>query len=371
MKCSATIKIKISPCKELNNLSDSFRQACQYASDYAFEHKVKHKFDLHKHIYYGLRSKFNLKAQFSVNAIAKGFEAYKSCGKKIIFKSCPVRFDRRTFSFSEHKVRLTLSKDRQDFPINVPMYYLKYLDWKYQTADLIKDRKNRYFLHITFSRDININGCRTQVVGVDVGVNNLAVTSDGKIFSGHKTKIMQFQYLRKKLQAKGTKSAKRLLKQSSGRQKRYMAWVNHNISKEIVADADSIVLEDLNGIRNSRNKHMGKRLNRWLNSWSFYQLQSFIKYKSERVGKVVQFVSPYMTSQTCSNCGKIGSRYFDSFVCNHCGFSSQSDFNASFNLRRLYVTQPNISTNDASVLVDVRDNQLFSKAKSPHTLVVG
>jgi transposase len=83
-------------------------------------------------------------------------------------------------------------------------------------------------------------------------------------------------------------------------------------------------------------------------------------------GKRVIFVNPYMTSQTCSNCGKFGSRYFDSFFCSHCGFSSQSDFNASCNLRRLSVTKPNISAADTKgqliTAVDVRDNQ--SKAKS-------
>src|SRR3989304_8526519 len=98
-----------------------------------------------------------------------------------------------------------------------------------------------------------------------------------------------------------------------------MAWVNHNISKDIVASADTIVLENLKGIRKQRK---GKRFNRWLNSWSFFQLQSFIKYKAEREGKAIVFVSPYMTSQTCSNCLKIGSRYFDFFTCLHCNFSS-------------------------------------------------
>ena len=63
-------------------------------------------------------------------------------------------------------------------------------------------------------------------------------------------------------------------------------------------------------------------------------------------GKGVIFVNPYMTSQTCSNCGKIGSRYFDNFFCSHCGFSSQSDFNASCNLRRLPVTKPNVSDDE-------------------------
>lgn len=342
-----TIKVKISEHPQLTELFDTYLQACQYASNKAFEHQVKHKFDLHNLIYYDMRKRFKLKSQFVVNAIARGYESFKSCEKQVIFKSVPIRYDRRTFSFKTDCVRLTVNKGRIDVPINIASYYSKYLAWNYQTADLVKDGKGRFFLHITFSKDIPINDKVTRnnsVVGVDVGVNNLAVTSDGKVFKGHKTKIMQHRYLRRKLQRKGTKSAKRLLKKVSGKQKRFMRWINHNVSKEIVTDADAVVLEDLKGIRKSRNKHKGKRLNRWLNSWSFYQLQEFITYKAEMQGKLVKKVNPYMTSQTCSNCQKVGSRYSSSFVCLHCGFTSDSDFNASCNLRRVLITHPNDSS---------------------------
>ena len=336
-----TIKVKISEQPQFVELYDKFLKACQYATDKAFEHKIKHKFALHKLIYYDMRKKFQLKSQFCINAIARGFEAFKSCEDKVVFKSVPLRYDRRTFTFKPNSIRLTINDGRIDVPIHIADYYIKYLAWTYQTADLVRDRQNRYFLHITFSKDIIINKVtRNNVVGVDVGVNNLAVTSDGKVFSGYKTKIMQYQYLRRKLQRKGTKSAKRLLKKVSGRQKRFMRHINHNISKNIVADADIIVLEDLKGIRKSRNKYKGKRLNRWLNSWSFFQLQEFITYKAEMQGKVVKKVNPYMTSQTCSRCGKVGSRYSSSFVCLHCGFASDSDFNASCNLRRHLITMP-------------------------------
>ncbi|KKN58806.1 hypothetical protein LCGC14_0548120 [marine sediment metagenome] len=350
MKLVATIKVKIKHNKELLDMSNTFLQAVQYSIDKGFEAKVSNRFKLHHLVYKDLRQW--LPADFSCEAIAKASENLKAVKlkKKPIMKSCPISFNRNLFTFSFDKVRIATftPRQRKNIAINIPEYYWKYLDWRYQTLEIIKDRKGRLFFHITFSRDVNTTtSCRNEkIVGVDVGVNNLAVTSDGEVFSGYKTKIMQYQYLRKKLQRKGTKSAKRKLKAISGRQKRYMRGVNHIISKEIVASANTIVLENLKGIRKSRNKYSGKRLNRWLNSWSFYQLQGFIKYKAEREGKRVIFVSPYMTSQTCSNCLKIGSRYFDSFFCSHCGFSSQSDFNASCNLRRLHVTKPNVSNGE-------------------------
>ena len=347
MKTIATIKIKVFLNKHLIDMSHTFLKAVQYAIDKGFKAKVSNRFKLHYLVYKDLRKW--LPANFACEAITKASENLKSTKlkKKPIMKSCPISFNRNLFTFSFEKVRLAtfIKGKRQDFQINIPEYYWKYLDWRYQTLEIIKDRKGRMFFHITFSRDVNtpISCCGDRILGVDVGINNLAVTSEGVFFKTPKTQIRKFHYLRKRLQGKGTKSAKRLLRKLSGRQKRFMRHYNHIVSKSIVRNADTIVMENLKGIRKISK---GKRFNRWLNNWSFYQLQSFIKYKAEREGKAVQFIKPYLTSQTCSNCLELGSRYFDSFFCLHCGFSSQSDLNASYNLRRLHVTKPYISNNE-------------------------
>lgn len=383
MKLVSTIKLKIKNNDELFDMSSRFTKAIQYAIDEGFKAKVSNRFKLHHLVYKNIRKKFNLPADFTIEVIGKASANLKSTKFKVkpIINKANISFNRKLFTFCFDKVRIATFKPRQriDIPIYIPEYYWKYLDWRYQTLEMIKDRKGRLFFHITFSREVRRHSeqsaktventplsCGDKILGVDLGVNNLAVTSDGKVFTGYKTKIKQFQNLRRKLQAKGTKSAKRKLKRISGRQKRYMAWVNHNISKQIVGSADVIVLEDLKGIRKTRNKYMGKRLNRWFNSWSFYQLQSFIKYKASYDGKKVIFVNPYMTSQICSNCGKIGSRYFDFFSCLHCDFSSQSDFNASCNLRRLIVAQPIVSDDDSKANIGI---ELESRDKHTNLVV--
>jgi len=137
------------------------------------------------------------------------------------------------------------------------------------------------------------------------------------------------------------------LKKISGRETRYMRWVNHNISKSIVTNFNGgkIVMEDLKGIRKQRR---GKRMNYWISNWSFFQLQSFIQYKAERKGIVVDRVKPNYTSQICHRCGLLGSRLSGCFSCSHCGISSYSaDLNAARNLshpmlgeRQAVVTRP-------------------------------
>lgn len=351
MKLVATIKINVRKNQELVDMSNKFRKSLQYVIDKGFENKITNKFKLRSFVYKDLRQW--LPANFACEVIMKAFVLLKSVKfkKRPIIKNCPISFNRRLFTFSFNKVRLATFTPRQrmNIPIEIPEYYWKYLDWRYQYLQILMDKKDRMFFHILFSRDVNTptSCCSDKILGVDIGINNLAVTSDGKVFKGHKTKIMQCEYLRRRLQRKGTKSARRKLKAISGSQKRYMRWVNHNVSKTIVKSADCIVMENLKGIKKMRNKYMGKRLNRWFSSWSIYQLQWFIKYKAEFEGKRIIFTNPYLTSQTCSNCFEIGSRYLNSFVCSHCGFTCDADLNASYNLRRLSVTQPNVSCNDA------------------------
>lgn len=81
-------------------------------------------------------------------------------------------------------------------------------------------------------------------------------------------------------------------------------------------------------------------------------MQNFIQYKFEMIGVEVVKVKPNYTSQICSNCGELGSRKGSSFVC-HCGFSLNSDLNASRNLaspmlekRQVLVTEPYIETDE-------------------------
>src|SRR5258708_19468644 len=77
-------------------------------------------------------------------------------------------------------------------------------------------------------------------MGVERGISNIATTSTGYGAAGrglnrHRKRQLD---LRKKLQAKGTKSAKRLLKKRSRKEARHTAGVNHIVSKTIVTTAE-------------------------------------------------------------------------------------------------------------------------------------
>ena len=89
-------------------------------------------------------------------------------------------------------------------------------------------------------------------------------------------------------------------------------------------------VENLTGIRERTNsKPRNKTERRRSNSWSFYQLRSFLEYKGIQTGVEVIAVPPAWTSQTCHQCLHIGLRSEKVFKCGNCGWHGDADLNAA------------------------------------------
>ncbi len=197
-------------------------------------------------------------------------------------------------------------------------------------------------------------------LGVDLGVKNIAVDSDGDIHSGNHINNVRCRHrrLRAKLQAKGTRSAKRKLKKLSGQERRFAKDTNHRISKQLVAKAKdtkrAIALEDLSGI--CQRVTVRRRQRATLHSWAFFQLRSFVEYKARRAGVPVILVDPKNTSRTCPECGCVDKRNRPSqstFSCVACGFSGLADHIAAVNIsRRAVVNQPIVAGVEAKAAFD-------------------
>jgi len=180
------------------------------------------------------------------------------------------------------------------------------------------------------------------VLGIDRGCINIAVCSNNQFFnSKHLRNIKgKYRHLRKKLQAKGTRSAKRLLKKLSGRENRFVKDTNHCISKQIVAlPFDTFVLEKLEV---SSQTGKGKAFNTRIANWSWYQLEQFLIYKALLKGKKIEYVDARYTSQKCSVCGYVyrgnrSKKNSSDFHCRRCGFRCHADLNASRNIKNNYI----------------------------------
>lgn len=133
-------------------------------------------------------------------------------------------------------------------------------------------------------------------IGVDLGIVNIATTSDGTILSGRRLERYRkrMRHNVAKLQAKHTKSAERRLKALRRREGRFATDTDHVISKTIVTTAErtsrGIALEDLRGIRQRVTAKKDQRYQ--LHSWAFARLGDFVEYKARRAGVAVVHVDP-------------------------------------------------------------------------------
>lgn len=261
-----------------------------------------------------------------------------------------VRYDRRAFSVSTKSGARVLTLATVNGRIKANLNFPKWCEAQtsltsasHTDIKLIQltfdKKKKQFFANVVVEITAPEAGAGKKTIGLDRGLINIIATSEGVVYDAKKVRKNQRKhlFLRKRLSAKGTRSAKRLLKAISGRERRFSRDVNHCISKELATDmymsVAIYVIEDLKGIR--RNKKKGKKLNKLLSSWSFYELETFLTYKCEALGIKVVKVDPRYTSQTCNVCGFVhrDNRNKQSFVCLKCGNRDHADVNAAKNIR--------------------------------------
>jgi IS605 OrfB family transposase len=261
-----------------------------------------------------------------------------------------LRYDKRTMTLRGYQLTLSCIGPRAKTSLAVPEYFREIFEtWDFKGATLTYQRhKRQMWIQLVFEGPTPEKQAPGETQGIDRGLYHLAVTSDEHTFSNAEVRSVQRKYLynRRTLQAKGTRSAKRRLKAMAGREQRFSRDVNHRVTKQLATQPDvtTFVLEDLSGIRNKRR---GKKMNKWLGSWSFHQFENFLAYKADALGKEVVFVDARYTSQKCSQCGHIykGNRQHSRFHCVRCGFHSHADVNAAINIRDTYL----LSTTERSV----------------------
>jgi IS605 OrfB family transposase len=313
--------------------------------------------ELHKRTYYPLRAQHpDLPAQLVCASRVKATEAVKSAldrrhkGRKTRTprtRICPIRYDARSYwvKWETMTCSLASTNGRVELPFVIPAYATKYIGGKVCSADLCY-RKGRYTLHVVVNIPDPDIAFSKEVIGVDLGLNRPAVTSNKHFLGERRWKEQERRLfrLKRKLQAKGTKSAKRHLKKLSGKLLRQRKDHDHVLSKRIVQHAtpgSTIVIENLTNIRARAKMRKHTETQRRLHSWSFAQFQSFLTYKAQERGSVVEKIDPRHTSQTCSRCGyqaRNNRRSQSLFLCRKCGYCLNADLNAAQNIREKHLS---------------------------------
>jgi IS605 OrfB family transposase len=325
--------------KKLLRSMHGFNEACNWISQFAFSNAIFSKVKLQKAIYYELREKFNLPAQFAIRAISRVADSYK-VDKKVqhsFKKTSSVEYDQRILNWKKLDTISILSLDGR---LIVPIVFGSYAKL---TERVIRNSAKLIYKNKEFYLQAAVEVPEAQLVsaqdflGVDLGIVNLATTSEGQVFSGKQVDTVRKRYtgLKARLQSTGSKSAKRHLNKISGQEGRFKRNANHTISKQIVQVAKAlgkaIALEELHGFKKTVRKAQREQFGKW----TFGQLATYVTYKAKIAGIEVVKVDPRNTSRTCSECDhceKLNRRSQSVFKCRSCGHSMNADLNAAKNI---------------------------------------
>lgn len=340
-------QVRLSPTKSqhaaLKQTLERANAACNYISVRAFEARVFHRYGMQNLTYYDVRERFALSAQMVIRCLAKVADAYqKDRQVRRTFKPLgSIAYDDRILSWytNRNEVSIWTLGGRQRIPYGAGDRQRELLQRRQGETDLVFWNGMFFLLATCEIPDPELRDVET-ALGVDLGVTNIATTSDGEIMTAEviEDNRRRRQHLRSDLQARGSLSAKRHLRALAGRQRRFQKDINHTISKRLVETAQrtnrAIALEDLTGIR-ARTRARGAEQRARHSNWSFAQLRQFIDYKARLAGIPVVLVDPKHTSQQCAKCGhieKANRRSQSEFLCRVCGHQTHADVNAAQNI---------------------------------------
>ena len=218
------------------------------------------------------------------------------------------------------------------------------IEGKIVNATISRETTNKYYVSVLVEEDILIDKVTpTTIVGIDLGIKDLVITSDG-IKYGNEKILMKYEKRLKRLQRKlsrQVKGSKNYLKTKEKIARLYTKIKNYrkhylnDIANEIVNEHDIIVTEDLKVTDMFKDKK--KAFNKSLSDASLSKLCSLIEWKSKIKGKYYYKINTYYpSSQICSHCGYKNNEIKDlsirEYDCPECGVHNDRDINASLNI---------------------------------------
>jgi IS605 OrfB family transposase len=315
-----------------------------YISKYIFAHKLPAwGKDVHNATYHKCRKKFpDSPSQIIIRAredIIATYRTIKSNKHKIeeapVKNNYSIRLDKRLYTLQKNSIKLTTVGKR----INCKLKLYKKLEelFKYEVRDpLIFVRSNEVYLALSFDTPepiFNPNQC----VGIDLGLNRIACTSEGKIISGSeyiktKRKIRHLKRClqrKKKTRTKKSDSARKHLRKLKRKELNYSKnYIHHLVNELLKTSCNTLVLEDLSSLKDTnRGRHQNNRLSQI----PFFQLLNTLTYKAQALGKRVETVNPAYTSKDDFRGIEKGKRVGCRYYCID-GKVLDADLNAAINI---------------------------------------
>ncbi|GCL41417.1 MULTISPECIES: RNA-guided endonuclease InsQ/TnpB family protein [Nostocales] len=217
------------------------------------------------------------------------------------------------------------------------------LPFGYQPKSVtISKQADKWFVSWKIEVETSQNPKKQECVGVDLGINHLAMLSTGEVFDGlksykkYESKLARMQYLNRHKKVGSNNYIKSQIKIARLHQKiaNMRKDTLHKITTYISKNHAVIGIEDLNVSGMLANGKLSKAIA----DMGFYEFRRQLEYKTQLYGsKLVVVDRFYPSSKTCSSCGEKKSSLSLSqrvFKCEKCGFECDRDVNAAINLKQ-------------------------------------
>lgn len=247
---------------------------------------------------------------------------------------------RQSFCIPQHLFiknnRLYIPKFREGIKINLH----RDLVGEFVTASIVKTKTNKYFVNITVELNIKELPKLNTDIGIDLGIKNFVITSNGEVFDNKhflkkvesKLKYLQRQTSKK---VKGSNNRKKanlkvaeLFEYITNCKKDYL----HKVSIQLIRENQTIYIEDLNIKGMLSNHHLAKSIQ----ELSWYEFIRMLEYKAKWYGRsIIKIDRFYPSSKTCNKCGYIKQDLTlkdRNWICPKCHTEIDRDYNAAKNI---------------------------------------
>ncbi|MDK0721112.1 transposase [Clostridium perfringens] len=263
--------------------------------------------------------------------------------------------DVKAYFPKNNKTDWTLERHRVKIPT---LGWIKFKEFGYIPANsvvksgTVSQKSNRYYVSILVDEDdIQVSNPINEGIGIDVGIKDFAICSDGVKFKNI-NKTSTVKKVEKKLKREQRKLSRKYESLKEGRatrqniQKQVIKvqklhqrltnirtdYINKTISLIIKQKPSYITIEDLNVKGMMKNKHLSKAIA----SQKFFEFKTKLMSKCKENNIELRVVDRfYPSSKTCSQCGEIkkGLKLLDRTYKCDCGLTIDRDLNASINLK--------------------------------------